>query len=110
MTQTDKVHAYLLTHDSATIHQITLDTGVPYSTAYAALKALDAQPTPLGDRRVGWNLPNRPHIDEAQAAHYLDALREIRSTVNRLIREIQAQTYPNHPNGFLAELDRDMHG
>lgn len=106
MTQTDKVHAYLLTHGGATIHQIILDTGVPYSTAYAALRALNAQPTPLGDRRVAWNLPNRPQIDEAQAAHYLDALREVRSTINRLIRELQAQTYPNHPNGFLAELDR----
>lgn len=110
MTQTDKVHAYLLSHGGATIHQIILDTGVPYSTAYAALKALDAQPTPLGNRRVAWNLPDRPEISHENATYYLDALREVRSTVNRLIREIQAQAYPNHPNGFLAELDRDMHG
>ncbi len=106
MTQTDKVHTYLLTHGGATIHQIILDTGVPYSTAYAALKALDAQPTPLGNRRVAWNLPDRPEISHENATYYLDALREIRANVNRLIRELQAQTYPNHPNGFLAELDR----
>lgn len=80
---------YLAAFPGATIHQILADTDIPRSSAYAALRQLDARRTRVGRNAFAYSLPTQPQWTAEERSQRTGLMST--DDADRIIKELRAQ-------------------